>query len=362
MDNPILETPEYTVELWDINGVMVMDVSAIIATQLRIELHLNDIESIDFSIDLVQFEQLCASIGVNPRTILEPYRTDVRIRRNGEYLCGAQIVRATANFNTTETNKISIQCTGYLNYFKDRFITASYSAMTYAQIARQMITDTQAQTNGDFGVILGVDQASPYQQADRVRNYDLQNIKDGIINLTKLEDDNFDFQFTAGKVFNIYSRLGSDRPEVEFVYPQNIASMSVKRDASTLANKIIGLGSGIGEERLESIAIGLNSAIAYRIRERTELFSSVINQTELDSNTYGKLSEYQYIYEVPALTIVPNEIDLNSVGIGDAVTIRVDGSTFIDNLNGMYRIQSMTITVSNSGEESVSLDVYLWEG
>lgn len=360
--NPVLETPEYTVELWDINGVMVMDVSAIIATQLRIEMRINDSETVEFSLDLVQFEKLCASIGTNPRVIMEPYRTDVRIRRNGVYICGAQIVQVDVNFNRNETNKIEVKCTGYLNYFKDRFITANYSAKTYAQIARQMITDTQAQTNGDFGVILGVDTASPVQQADRVRNYDLQNIKDGIINLTQLENDNFDFQFTAGKVFNTYARLGSDRPEVEFVYPQNILNMRVKRDASTLANKIIGLGSGIGEERIESIAIGVNSSIAYRIRERVELFNSVINQAVLDANTFGKLPLYEYIYEVPSLTIVPNEIDLSVVGIGDAVTVRVDGSTFIDNVDGLYRIIGMTITVDTKGEETVSLNVTYWEG
>lgn len=360
--NPSLYIPEYTVELWDINNVFVMDVSDIIATQLKMEMKLNDIESVEFTLDLKQFEDRCASVGANPRSILEPYRTDVKIRRDGTYICGSQVVNVTVGFNNAETNKITVRCTGYLNYFKDRYITGNYENMTYAQIARQLITDTQAQTNGDFGVTLGVDLASANQDNTRVRNYDVQNVKDGILNLVKLENDNFDFEFTADKVFNIYERIGTDRPEIELVYPQNIVSMTVQRDASTLANKIIGLGSGIGEERLQSEAIGSDSATAYRIRERTELFNSVINQSVLDANTFGKLLEYQYIYEVPALKIESNQLDVGLVKVGDAVNIRVDGSTFIDNVNGMYRITKMTVTVSNIGDESVSLEVQYWEG
>lgn len=358
--NPILDPAEYAVEIWDINGVMIADVSDIIATQLNIELKLNDIESVEFSLDLVQFELLCAEIGATASVVLEPYRTDVRIRRNGVYLCGVQVVRTETTFNNQETNKIQVQCTGYLNYFRDRYITANYADMTYAQIARQLITDTQAQTNGNFGVTLGVDLASASQQADRVRNYDLQNVKDGIINLTKLENDNFDFDFTADKVFNIYDRIGTDRPEVRLVYPQNITSLRVPRDASTLANRIIGIGSGMGEERLQTEAIGTNSSIAYRIRERIELFNSVEDLNVLVENVEGKLLEYQFIYQVPSIAVTPNELDINTVRVGDAIFIEVDGSTYIDNVSGMFRITKISISVDVDGKEQIALEVLPW--
>lgn len=355
-----LDIPEYTIEIWDINGVVVADVSNIIATQLSMTFSLNDIEEINFAIDLVQFETLCDQIGANPKSILEPYRTEIRVSRNGSYICGAQVVQAQVNFNNSENNKIEIKATGYLNYFKDRFITTNYNGMTYAEISRQLIQDTQAQTNGDFGVTLGIDTASPSQQDDRERNYDLQNIKDAIINLTKLENDNFDFSFSPDKTFNIYSRLGSDKPGVELVYPQNVTSMNVERDASTLANKIIGIGSGIGEERLESIATDTNSAISYRIRERVELFSSIELQSTLDENTSGKLLIYKDIYEKVTLDVEPGELDINNVIVGDAITVRVDGSTFVDNVNGLYRIIKMSVNVDINLNEVVSLDLVYW--
>jgi hypothetical protein len=501
MEPEILNTPEYTVEVWDINGVFVMDVSDIIATSLRISTRINAVEDISFSIDLVQFEKRCAAVGANPRSILEPYRTDIRIRRNNEYLVGGQVVQTNINFNQQDTNKIEVKCTGYLNYFKDRFVNVVYRDLTYAEIARALITETQsvpnlisnahfyddiggwtaigsgyvawdalegrdykgslyssnstgttvyagarysigllagvtytltywlkatvasgniyvtsqtgvnvgttaiANTNWnmytvswtqgldstyvdiksdtgatvnfylddvrltssldlpayyDFGVTLGVDNASAFQEDTRQRTYDIQNVKDGIVNLTKLENDNFDFEFTADKVFNVYLRLGSDKPEVELVYPQNISSIKVNRDASTLANKIIGLGSGIGAERLETHAVSYTSAAAYRIRERTETFNSVQEQSTLDANTIGKLTIYQDIYEVPAITVDANHLDINNVKLGDAISVRVDGSTFVTSIDGMYRIVGMTINVDTNFNEAISLDLEVW--
>lgn len=430
--NPIpLETVEYTVEVWDINNVFVADISHLIATSLRISRKLNDIDEISFTIDLVQFEKLCASIGARPINIIEPYRTDIKIRRNGEYFVGAHVVRTNVNFNSSETNKLEVQCTGYLNHFKDRLSSKVYQNRTYAQIARELITDTQAaynyvkngtfyngisgwlnvdggyilwdslvgytgsgslfastttgpntyggarwqmpitsglqytvsfwyrasastgtiyisqdnvaprinetaitssdwtfftatftapnngssitiKTDGSvdfwlddvsitdnvdapirrsFGVSLGTDLASPVQQTNRVRNYDLQNVKDAIINLTKLENDNFDFSFDANKVFSTYARQGSDKPHVELVYPQNITSMRTTRDAQTLFNKVFGLGAGIGEERLETTALDPDSSLIYRVREKVELYNSVEAINTLQTNTAGALYE-----------------------------------------------------------------------
>lgn len=492
-----LNTPEYTVEVWDINGVYVMDISDIIATSLSIKMEVNNVEDISFALDLVQFEERCRAVGSHPRSILEPYRSEIRIRRNGNYLCGGQVVQLNINYNQQELNKIIVKCTGYLNFFKDRYISTVYRDMTYAQIARQLVTDLQSvpnliangqfyddtsgwmasgsgyiawdpdngynykgclytsnttgpnsvggarylmtlkagvsytatfnakatKTGGtifawtpdysdifnitdtnwhtytttwtqtqdsyfidfvtsattnfylddvkvtssldkpeyySFGITLGVDYASPLQQDDRQRTYDLQNGKDGIYNLTKLENDNFDIQFTADKVMNIYARLGSDKPEIELVYPQNITSIQVTRDASTLANRVIALGSGIGSERLTSIATGYESALAYRIRERTDTFNSVIQQPTLDAHAFGRLNEYQDIYEVPAITVEANHLNLDEVQLGDAINVRIDGSTFVTTIDGMYRIMGMNINVDRDMNESISLDMEKW--
>jgi carbohydrate binding protein with CBM4/9 domain len=499
MEPIILDSIEYTVEVWDINDVFVADISHLIATSLRINFQLNDVEQIDFAIDLVQFENLCASIGARPLNIIEPYRTDIKIRRNGKYLLGAHVIRTNVNLNNTDTNKLEVTCTGYLNHLKDRYLTVRYENKTYAQIARQLITDTQSaqnliengkfwegidgwiyqdsgfiiwdaaqgydnlgslfvsvttgpntfggarwqramqaglvytltfrvkgttgvgsiyvrtdtsfpsgttalttswqqvsitftqptntsyldimssgsenfwiddvklsdnidsSANRDFGITLGTDYASATQQADRIRNYDLQSVKDAIINLTKLENDNFDFAFDANKVFTTWSRKGSDKPGVELVYPQNIESMTTTRDAQTLYNKVIGLGSGIGEERLEASVLDQVSAITYRVRETVQMFNSVELMSTLTANTFGVLDQSKEIHDNIVVKVTNNVLDLDDVEIGDAIYIRVDGSTYIDYVNGLYRIVGMDINVSREFEESITLELKKWD-
>lgn len=499
MESIKLNTKEYIVELWDINNVFVADITALIGTSLRITMPLNDVEEIAFSLDLVQFEKLCESIGARPINILEPYRTDVKVRRNGLYLVGAHVVQTQVNFNNGDTNKIEVQCTGYLNHLKDRYLDAHYSSMTYAQIARQMITDTQAAynqiSNGDFyegisgwryidsgfiiwnklvgrdklgslfvsnttgantfggarwlitlqpgitytasywvqaattggktyivagdgvrknevvisttawtqithtwtqattgtyfdikmdsnvnfyiddikltdsldnaarrnfGITLGTDYASASQQATRIRNYDLQNVKDGIINLTKLEEDKFDFKFDANKVFTTYNRRGSDKAEIELVYPQNIESINTIRTATQLTNKVIALGAGIGEERLETNVLDFSSANSYRVRESVEMFNSVELMATLRENAFGVLDERAMLNDNISVNVTNNVLDLDYVELGDAIYIRVDGSSYVDYVNGLYRIVKMSIDVNQEFDEKISLELEKW--
>jgi len=361
-----LDIPEYTVELWSSTGVYMADVSNILVSGLSIDIPLNDVEQVDFSLDLIQFEEKCARIGATPKNVLDPYRTEVKIKRNGAYLLGTQVVQAEVNLNNESANTIEVRTTGYLNLFKDRYITPGvapasnagvYANKTYAQLAQRLILDTQYQTNGDFGVRIGSDTASEAQNPGRTRqgDYDNQNVKDGIINLTKLEADNFDFKFTWDKKFNVYERLGSDKPDIELVYPFNVVSMKILRDASTLANKIIGLGSGLGDERLSHTEIDSTSASTYVIREKIELFNSVNNQNTLESNVQGLIPIYKDMYESPVVELTNGAVIPGEVWVGDAVLVRVEGSSFIETIDDMYRITNMRIRVTNDLEENISL-------
>lgn len=494
----VLEIPEYSIEVWDINDVFVADISHLVASDISFKLAINQPEDFYISIDLVQFEKLCEQIGARPLNIIEPYRTDIRVKRNGDYLFGVHVIDVQANFNSQETNKLLIQCSGYLNYFKDRYITNEYRGMTYAQISRALIKETQeaynyvtnsrfeqgivgwenidggyiqyvknggknsfgglfanvtegpnsyggarwsknlnlkagtqytltfdARTdslsgylyvrtwagnptwtssslntswetytltwtqgvdsnyldiksegnvdfwvdnvvlndnintaqNRNFGVTLGYDFASNSQETNRIRNYDLQNIKDGIINLTKLENDNFEFQFTADKRYDVYTKLGSTKPNIEFVYPQNITSMSARRSAQGLFNQVTGVGAGIGSERLESLQFDKNSAAVYRARETVELFNSVSTQGVLDNNVTGYLSLSKDLYDIISVNISNNEFDLNEIKLGDVIYIRVDGSTYVDFVNSFYRIIEINVNVSQNMEERVKLEL-----
>ena len=127
MDTRTLKVPEYTVEIWrwgtGYGGQYVADISNIITDGLAINWRLNDVETLDFSIDLVQFEKKCKLMGVTPAEVLTPYVHDVRVRRNGEYILGCQVVETNLDIPNDANTTIQVRCTGFLNLFKDRYLT-----------------------------------------------------------------------------------------------------------------------------------------------------------------------------------------------------------------------------------------------
>ena len=178
------------------------------------------------------------------------------------------------------------------------------------------------------------------------------------MNYTTYAPVTYDFEITPDKVFNTYTRLGSNKPEVELVYPQNIVSIKVPRSSDTLYNKVIGLGSGIGVERLESVKEDVTSQLTYRVQEAKQLFNSVSVQSTLDDNTQGYLDQSLGVLELPEIVVNGSEIDLDTLVVGDSVTVRIDGSTMCDDVNGLYRIYTMDISVSENNQETITLSFY----
>lgn len=69
-DKRILEIPQYDIEIWDAKTqTYVADISNILSSDLSIEWILNDVESISFSVDLVQFEKSVRRWGSKPQRL-----------------------------------------------------------------------------------------------------------------------------------------------------------------------------------------------------------------------------------------------------------------------------------------------------
>ena len=136
--NRELKVVSYTIEIWNWHtGKYVADISKILTSELEIEWVLDDVESVSFSIDLVQFKKMCQLMGVEPQEVLTPYVHDIRIRRNGQYILGAQVVETNIQINNDSPSTIEVRATGFLNLFKDQYITEAWSGYTYAQLARK---------------------------------------------------------------------------------------------------------------------------------------------------------------------------------------------------------------------------------
>ena len=498
--NRELKVVSYTIEIWNWHtGKYVADISKILTSELEIEWVLDDVESVSFSIDLVQFKKMCQLMGVEPQEVLTPYVHDIRIRRNGQYILGAQVVETNIQINNDSPSTIEIRATGFLNLFKDQYITEAWSGYTYAQIARKLIQGAQrpenltknptadidasywlcpagsmarttvvadvhsgngaigvtlasagwlgsgtqidmdsgkqikvdvwvkgisGQTisirerslvtistnqktigtvsgngswqhftadyttqfdNGyiyieqqsstklciddcyiylhdeyeqdlcDLNVSLGFDTASTSQNDERQVDYQLQNIKDALINLTCMEDDNFDFSFAPDRTFNCYERKGSDKLDIEALYPGNIHSMKITRSASNLSNKIINIGSGIGDERLQVTTSDIISRQTYGTRESVVTRNNVQLTDTLYAQGMGDLRDRKDPTNLPKVTIRDGSINPSNIEVGDCIIVKVEGDEYLGTINGLYRVVQFEISVDLEAVETVNL-------
>jgi hypothetical protein len=346
------KTPQlkYEFELW-INGVFVADISKL-ATSRSYTIKRNDAEELQFTLDVKAFEEHCERAGRDPEATLVPYVTDVRVKRNGSYLFGTQVVDINYTFNEGGASMV-VRATGFLDLFAARVITKNYSAEEATQIARDMLDETQA-VYGDYGVINGPEQYDT--GVDRDRNYIDQNIKDALLNLTDLIDGNFDFAFTYDRKFNTYEMQGTYRPNLKLTYPYNIKSISTPKTALNLYNYTIGLGSGFGEETVRSEVSDVDSRLNYGTRMRVVTFNSVEDQTVLDQNTAAENAKTKDLLVLPKLTVTGDFLDLNTVWVGDRIPVEIQGHPSLP-LNDIYRIEQIAVTLDSNDAEDIGLTV-----
>ena len=497
--NRKLQVVSYTIELWDWKTKQyVADISKILTSDLDIEWTLNDVESVDFSIDLVQFRKMCDLMGVDPTEVLTPYVHDIRIRRNGEYILGAQVVETNVQIDNNSPATIQIRCTGFLNLFKDRYISIAWSGFNYADMARAMVQMSQrgenltknptadidasywlpdngslarttdsdykyqgaggirctrssngwvtanTQINVPAGTILhldvwvkgvsgqsinfqkrhystewstqvvigsvtgngawqhfttdytttwdneylhieqgtstslcvddcfvflkdeysnslcnlnvavGTNTASTFPKTME-RNYQLQNVKDALIDFTNLAEDSIDFDFSPDRTFNVYARKGSDKLDIEAVYPGNIHSMNINRSAANLANKILNIGSGIGDERLQVTTSDNTSRQTYGTRESVVTRNNVQLTDTLYAQGMGDLRDRKDPTNLPKVTIRDGSINPSNIEVGDCIIVKVEGDEYLGTINGLYRVVQFEITVDLEAVETVNL-------
>lgn len=340
---------KYELELW-INNVFVGDISAL-AKNRGYTIRRNDREELSFTLDVKAFEQYCATLGSEPVEVLECYVTDVRVKRNGAYLFGVQVVDMEYSFAESGAF-ITVKCSGFIDLMMDRYVTISYSQVDAAAIARDLIAETQA-VMGDFGIVNGITQDTGVL---RDRNYVDQNVKDAIMNLTNLIDGSFDFKFDADRTFNTYQMMGAVRDNVKFTYPYNVKSMTVPRTALNLHNYIIALGSGFGEETLRSEAGDTASRLNYGTRQKILSFNSISDQQTLDERAVNETLLRKDVLVLPKLKVSGEFCDLNTIWVGDRIPVETQGYSSLP-LSGLYRIEQIVVALDDNDAEDIDLIV-----
>lgn len=234
--------------------------------------------------------------------------------------------------------------------------------------------DGQEKENRKLWIELGDDTASADQSATRLREYDNKCAYDSITSLVRLQEDNFDFDFTVSddghtRYFNTYSRKGSDKSNVELIQSinnsnpvANVATSTITRSSETLYNYVHALGSGSGTARLENHEWSTQSEQVYRRRDQVQTWNSTTEMTTLEEDATGFVQYYDYIYNEPSFVLAPGRVDRNSIEVGDKVYVEVTGSTYVNDVNDMYKIDAIETTLDQNNSEQLTLTFDTYQG
>lgn len=348
----------YNIEIWSKDGYPLADIRQI-CSNLNWSKTLNGSETLTFTIDLNRYEELLKSLGyaTAPFDLMEVGRNDIRVRRNGVYILGTNVYRF--NFITEDPSiTVNVLCVGYLNYYKTRYVTMDFDSETSQdEILFQVIEQCNSETGGDYGVRRG---AVLGNMRTRTRHYKRKEVASLIQQMSNCIGGP-DFDFTPDKLFNIYETKGTYHPNIELVYPAlggkpgNIQAFNFTRSIDNVANFVMGIGSGNGEDAVQSVAeYPAGESDLYR-REKIVTWNSVSRQDTLDEHTNSVLHQIQDIIEIPTVTLKDGVLNLNEVDVGDTINLNLASNITLRHINGPYRIHKIECVVDNNDAESVTV-------
>lgn len=356
---------KYEVELWWRGTTKVGEIGRLLNSFKWTETR-NGVDSIDFNIDQAVLKEYCDKIGEEPQTLLQIKNTDVKVKRYGEYRIGG-FVNDFSDPNYNQSNStVSIACDGYLNLLSDQIIREdkTYSQWYTTDIAGNLIEYACSKSGSTLGITIS---GENYYNTGvkRDRTYDnQQNIKDAVVNLTSLGDGShdFDFRFTPFRVFEAYDANSPLVHDLTIIYPSpskangkeaGALSMNVSL-ISDMANYIVVKGSGNGDVTKTVTVQDTESIAQYGVHERVLSYSDVEEEATLQQYGEAELATSKKPLFLPRPQVNGAEFDVGVIHAGDVVRVANNKSPWF-NIDGLYRIEEMTVTVDDTGNETVDL-------
>jgi hypothetical protein len=312
----------------------------------------NEAEQVSFDLNLDRYEEYITKIGFgdNPFNFMETGRNDIRIMRNGVWLLGANVVRFKYKGGSKGVT-MTVNATGYLNYYKKRYIDINYDNTPQEAILWGVIAAANAKPGGDYGIRQGAHRGATQP---RNRHQTRKEIKSFFQQMSQVLNGP-DFEFTPDKFLKTYDAIGSYRPDIRLVYPGNISGWEFDRSVDNVANFIYGIGSGNGEDAPYAEAEdAISENYLYR-REQIATYNSVEDEAQLQQNIDAIKHYAANPIELPTITVENGVLDYNTVGIGDTLPIEMRGNKSVAHINGYYRIESITVDVDKNGAETGAL-------
>lgn len=342
----------YEIEIWDKSGKPIADIRPI-CSNLQWSKTLNGSETLGFTIDLHRFEDILESVGYSrdPFGFLDVGKCDIRVKRNGTYILGTNVYRFeyTSSYNSVT---MRVECVGYLNFYKTQYIDGEYRNTPQEDILWDVIDKCNQKSGGDYGVRRGTHKGGT---VNRDRKYERKEVANLIQQLSEVING-CDFEFTPDKKFNTFEKKGNYRPDIRLDYPGNIQAFNFSRTLDKVANYIYGIGSGNGDEAVQSYSEDFNSEEAIYRREMVAIWNSVTEIETLNEHTDSALSAAKDIIELPNITLRDNVLNLSDIDVGDTIIVNMDGALSLAHISGEYRIQKITCSVDENDSESATIE------
>lgn len=312
----------------------------------------NDAGSVSFDLDLERYEQYIEAIGFadDPHSFMEVGRNDIRVKRNGQWIIGTNVIKFDYSVDENSVT-MKVVCTGYLNYYKKRYIDINYDNTPQQDIIWGVIEACNAKYGGDYGITRGNHVGDSIL---RDRHQLRKEVKLFIQQMTQVRAG-VDVEITADKKLNTFIAQGAYRPEVRLTYPGNISSFGFSRSVENVSNYIYGIGSGNGEDAVQAQSEDTTSEDYVYRREQIVSYNSITDEGTLQQNIDAVKHYSSAPIELPSISVQINTLDLSTIGIGDTISIQMTGNKSLAHINGWYRIESITCNVNDQGDESVDL-------
>lgn len=356
------KAPVYEIELWSRHGQRIADITRF-CSNISWSEERNEAEDLRFTLDLDAFEEFMERAGIDVVSNFREGQTEIKLRRNKQYLFGTQLFDAPISLNPDGSANIEVVATGYLNFLKDRYPdpTIRYTQVESVEIFYDLIRKAQSVPNGDYGLIIP---AGGYYVTGvkRDREYELytSSIKLNMQRLTNHEAGNFDFKVLHDKTVMTYPQVGSPRTDFRLVFDRknfvsSIASARLNRSANGLYNQVVGIGSGFGADMLLSVQNDADSQVEFGLRQLPSQFNEVSIQATLDENARARLDRVKKLLRLPQITLSGNDLPENDVQVGDWIQLTMTGRKLIEDMTGVHRVERKEVRLDANGfEEAVT--------
>lgn len=374
-----LQTPIYEVMLY-FRGSLVGDVRRI-AQNLQYARRRTKVgvDSIDFTINDVLFNEWCADRGLSIGDILKPLALECRIVRDGVTLLGGFLATMPA-YNPLQTSaNLNLHFDGFLNLLGGVYIRNTSNNLPLGTISgranalvAQMITlaNTISSNSGNgYGFVAG----HADSLASITHTFDnYKTVKDWICDRC----DNttgagpFDVYFHADKTYDIYADANFGDVITDWVafYPMllnntSVASISAS-EVGDFASSVIALGAGeVSANAQENTAVLQTYKYPYAITEygyyetlyqdsSISTASVLLRNAQVEAWNRGE-PIWQPQITLKGIQVAPTPSGSHKIWIGDTITIS-NSEDLTGMTNGDFRVNELAVAVSATGDETIT--------